>query len=409
MLVERAAGDQQGDTLAQTSGHNNEAYRQTLTSKILTAHLNNASGDYFGNSSTFTFVPVNGEDGSGDKSDQEKSTSEQWQYSSITDGSTTDHDSPPAVMELESLFSLPERTLADNLVDAYFDRTHRLYPFLHEGTFRTEYEAVWEKPSSRRYSRLAWFGLLNIVLAHGAEVCDTLPGVPIHASTAQFVSRARRIILFHVFRSSTLETVQSLLLMCYHLQSTVDLNECWALVGLMIRTAMSLGLHLPPLSPAFNAVTKEVRKRIWWGCFVIDQTISMKFGRPPTLRTADIMVELPREVDDQYISANSVFPRQPIGTPSSTALFIFTIKLGQIIHSMLNKVYNGGLSVNENQRHSSVRGPTSTLTNAVVLDSELQSLWDDAPPHLTQDTEGASGRVEFQRQRLVMRIRYQSR
>ena len=148
--------------------------------------------------------------------------------------STTGHDTSDIIGSLESCFELPDRMFADSLIDAYFSRMHRLYPFLHEGTFRAEYETMWDHPSPSRYhSRLSWFGVLNMVFAHGCEFCGTVPHQEVLSVAAPFVARSRNIILSHVFKSSTLETTQSLLLMCYYLQGTVELDECWNLVGLV--------------------------------------------------------------------------------------------------------------------------------------------------------------------------------
>jgi hypothetical protein len=213
--------------------------------------------------------------------------------------------------DLEAWYELPQRDLADSLVDAYFNHVHRLYGYVHEGSFRAEYERMWRHLSLSELSLpSSWLGILNLIFAFGCEFCDAVKEKDVLTTSSRFVARSRSILFSQIFKAGSLEMAQALLLMCH---------ECWNLVGLMIRTAVSIGLHLNPTAASMTSVEKEVRKRVWWGCFVIDRTLSMKFGRPPSIRVTDgFDVELPLDVDDQYITNDSTVPRQPAGRPSMT-------------------------------------------------------------------------------------------
>lgn len=386
------------------------AYSQSRPAKrhydIPAAHESDAPESYYSGSCTFPFIPSPSQNGI-----------EVGQSASITPTTISpsqDASDKPGlsriVAGLDACLELPDRIMADSLVDAYFNRTHKLYPFLHEGFFRAEYETMWTLPSSRHYSRLSWFGVLNMVFVHGCEGCDLIPQDMVPLRIAPFVSRSRNIILSQILSSGNLETVQSLLLMCYYLQSTVELKECWNLVGFMIRTATTLGLHLNPRATEFLSVEREVRKRAWWGCFILDRTLSMKFGRAPFLRIEDGNVDLPLEVDDQYIINDSVTPRQPAGTPSFISLFVTTIKLSQIVHNMLVELYLRRLGTYDADQDKRVRTPPSAcsrvLSTVMLLDGQLQSWWDGVPRHLThQTTEGEQSWINFQRQQIALKLR----
>ncbi|RLL97714.1 hypothetical protein CFD26_106592 [Aspergillus turcosus] len=305
-------------------------------------------------------------------------------------------------------FHLPDRHIADGMVDAYFERFHPLYPFLHEGTFRAEYERMWSSASDSPL-RCSWYALLNIVFAHGCEFCHLVPKHRLPAIVRPFVDRARETTLSHIYQQSNLEFVQVLLLLSHYLQGTLELNECWNLVGLMIRTAVSIGLQLNPDGLELTALEKEVRKRVWWGCFIIDQTLSMKLGRPRALQLADAEdVPCPSLIDDQYIHDRSSVARQPAGCPSTIAFFRHTIELSKIIERVLYHLYTAK-GVRARSAADPYKSPIPEqhriLSTVVRLDGELQAWWSDVPVHLLEDTDAMEGRV-FRRQQAVMRIRY---
>jgi hypothetical protein len=303
---------------------------------------------------------------------------------------------------------LPERELADSLVDSYFERVHPLYPFVHEGSFRAEYENMWNQQSIIS-SRPSWYALLNIVFARGCEFSDAVLQENIMATVSPFVNQSRQIVLSHIYRKGNLEIVQALLLMCHYLQGTMELNECWNLVGLMIRTAVSIGLQLNPENLPLTTVESEVRKRVWWGCFIIDRTISMKFGRPRALQAADATdVPLPLPVDDQYIHNESSSPRQPSGRPSTIDFFVYTIKLSKVIDNILQELYTGARR-NLAPADPEIATPTSSeqskiVSAVILLDGQLQSWWNNVPAHLRPESSIGEGLI-FQRQRAVMQIR----
>lgn len=310
----------------------------------------------------------------------------------------------------EYKLSFPPHELADRLVDAYFERVHVLYPFVHEGRFRARYERLWADNPGDAVRPTAWLAIVNLIFAYGHEFCATHQ-VSFAAQAAPFIDRARALLLSRVFRGADLQLVQALLLLCHYLQGTLQLDECWNLVGLMIRSAVSMGLHLDPGSDgSLSAVDVEERKRVWWGCFVLDRTLSMKFGRPPSIQFESARdVGLPLEVDDQYISETSLIPRQPWGRPARLAFFIHTIKLSEVVDNILSGMYDTGRASRElsNQKLWWARSPEAStrLGNAVLLDGQLRAWWDSRPAHLKDELSPPNGK-ELQCQQLVMRIRF---
>lgn len=298
---------------------------------------------------------------------------------------------------------MPERNRANQLTDAYFARVHLLYPFVHEPSFRSRYEHLWtgEQPKD-----LAWLAVVNVILAYGCEFCPHENGIQHEASV--LISRAKRILLSRVFEDVGLDLAQALLLLCHYLQGALELNECWNLFGLAIRSSIAIGLHIDPSGdPSINTIEREVRKRVWWGCFVLDRTLCMKFGRPPSIALDDaINVEYPAEVDDQYIMDLPGTPRQPASSLARPSFFVQTIGLSKVIDSILAKLYLRSVKgAKATRMPTSIAEEYALLGNIVLVDGQLEAWWRSVPLHLkiaTMETQS----LDLGRQRNVLYLRY---
>jgi hypothetical protein len=163
---------------------------------------------------------------------------------------------------------LPPRRTADHLVDLYFKYVHTLYPWLHEPSFRAQYEGLWTTPPGpTTEDDPLFYCLLNLVLALGCQF-STLFESSIHSGDT-FFNRAKTLLGFSIFDVGTLQVVQALLLMGSYLQSTNRPNRCWNVLGMGIRVAQGLGLHIERSGGDF--VDRETRRRVWWGCVLMDR------------------------------------------------------------------------------------------------------------------------------------------
>ena len=112
-----------------------------------------------------------------------------------------------------------------------------------------------------------FYCLLNLVLALGCQF-STLFENSIHRGDT-FFNRAKTLLGFSIFDVGTLKVVQALLLMGTYLQSTNRPNQCWNVLGMGIRVAQGLGLHIEPSGG--DLVEREARRRAWWGCILMDR------------------------------------------------------------------------------------------------------------------------------------------
>ncbi|KAJ6037903.1 hypothetical protein N7499_004115 [Penicillium canescens] len=166
-------------------------------------------------------------------------------------------------------------------IDAYFLNYHTSYPFVHEPTFRAQFNEPSLRPPGT-----AWHILLNAILALGAwSIGDDSSDLDI-----TFYQEARGYLQqASVFETGNLTLVQGLLLLSNYAQKRNKPNTGWNYLGLAVRMAMSLGLHKEFPGWRISLLQREIRRRLWWGVFIFDSGAAKTFGRPILLPEGSVM------------------------------------------------------------------------------------------------------------------------
>ncbi|PGH01944.1 hypothetical protein AJ79_07775 [Helicocarpus griseus UAMH5409] len=250
----------------------------------------------------------------------------------------------------------PSQIVAQTVMDAYFSNYHQTYPFLHEATFRAQFNEQLPRPRGH-----AWPILLNTVLALGAWTLgdDT---VDIHET---FYNEANRYLQgVSVFEMGNLACVQAFLLLSNYTQKRNKPNTGWNYLGLAIRMALSLGLHKEFPEWNISPLQREMRRRVWWGTFIFDSGASITFGRPILLPDTSIMdakhvKNLPQGSLTAMTTTLPPETDQPTPYSSLIAQAKFHLATNDVYHRLLA---NGNLSAEE------------TLKLQIPIDDFLKSL-----------------------------------
>ena len=219
----------------------------------------------------------------------------------------------PANEQAMDTYALPSEERTCQLISQYFRDTGLLFPYIHEESFWESHEAM--RSSNFTRMRRSWLGLLNMVMAMATS---TAINVEVSAEKrAQesnvYYQRAMAICEKQVMRGTSLEIgqychyfvrgevlltklVQFLLLMGQYLQGTQRSVETWTIHGLAVKAALQLGLHSSKASKHLSPLIQEYRKRTWYGCVILDRTLSMTFGRPAAIPEDYLMIDLPCHV-----------------------------------------------------------------------------------------------------------------
>lgn len=224
------------------------------------------------------------------------------------------------------LYDLPPD--ARELIQRYFDFHYMLTPIFHLPSIITRFEQVFVSERSRRHEHASTLAIINMICAIATAHRRTgVETSTVH--TRKLYDRAMALLGPSLFYDWSIEKVQILLLGARYLQSSNFPDECWTVLGLAIRIAHGLELHLPPPENT-DCITKEVRKRLWYACYTTDQLLCSIYGRPTTTSSNTFSTPLPEDLDDNCITHSRLL-HPPTPTISAITLSIHNAKLYRIM------------------------------------------------------------------------------
>ena len=154
-------------------------------------------------------------------------------------------------------------------------------------------------------------------------------------SSEKYFAASRQMIIITECRD--IWSLQAVLFMIIFLQSSERMSTCHSYVSAAMAAALQMGLHrCGPES--FDPIEHETRKRVFWTIRTMETYVIAILGLPRTVSDDDIDQEMPLEIDDQYITKESVLS-MPDGEISMIAGFNAHAKLGQILAKVVTNVY----------------------------------------------------------------------
>ncbi|KAF3398019.1 hypothetical protein F1880_006501 [Penicillium rolfsii] len=305
-------------------------------------------------------------------------------------------------------YVLPPRRMADKLMEVYWDYVFPLYPFIDSVHMKMEYKKIWQG-DPLHYDENMVMCTFNVIFALASKLADFIAPEKRESSADAYFSRAKELLQFNLWDTGSAGLIQCLLLMAQYLQSTDYSHQCWICTGLAIRNAQSLGIHLPQTIANIRIPSeRQLARKIWHGCVLMDRVISMTFGRPAMISKASSgAVPLPVTVDDEFIStASPAEPSQPAGRPSMMAFYAKTLELYEIMNEVLLSLYKpapeeSGEDIHDFYFNSSAGEGERTIFE---LDRSLTRWTRSLPPHLVHEDSPVSATENpiFFRQGIVL-------
>ena len=176
----------------------------------------------------------------------------------------------------KTAFVYPRPRDADDYLKCYWEFVHPIFPVLHKPGFMAKYNDVCltknsKEPVNVSLDALLFYSILNLVFALGCQHSSLLSQVKKPATAEQFYQRSRSVTVSDMLDSISLLSVQFLVLQSICLQSSQYATRCWNTLGIAIRAAQGLGLHLNVLRRSETQLDREIKRRVWHTCVTLDR------------------------------------------------------------------------------------------------------------------------------------------
>ncbi|KAI1352771.1 fungal-specific transcription factor domain-containing protein [Xylaria sp. FL0043] len=225
---------------------------------------------------------------------------------------------------------LPGKTACDHFIQLYMDESETLYRVLHIPSFMSQYNQYWE--GNQQPADYFLPQLLSMVCI-GYNVLRTSKGPfqndreGIHLPTACALVRTwldslrgKQLVEFSSLQTEVLALMAQRALKTQH-------HEAWQHLGLLVRMAMTMGLHRDPseFSHKISPFWAEQRRRLWTTIVELDIHMSIQCNLPCCIREGDFTCQPPRNLNDNELYPNMIeLPEsKPIEVDTDSRIQVF--------------------------------------------------------------------------------------
>ncbi|KAI9846113.1 MAG: hypothetical protein M1837_004369 [Sclerophora amabilis] len=277
-------------------------------------------------------------------------------------------DSPMDPPPTSHTADLPSKEVAEELVSNALDDACAVMRFVHQPSFYALFDRIYNvAPDRYGNEEYKFLPLLYVVMALGCLFAKSKQGGPEQERYETAVDQG------------DLTSLQAVVFMTMFLQSSAKLSTCYSYVGIALRSSLRMGLHRSVASN-INPIEREIRKRVFWVVFKMDTYVGALLGLPKTLSDEDIDQDFPIEIDDQYITKDSILSI-PQGKISLYSAANAHTKILKILAKVIKYIYPiKGLEQHMQDR----KAQSNVVSHARIreLEEDLQQWMDDLPMQL---------------------------
>lgn len=317
-------------------------------------------------------------------------------------------DSPKSLSCLDTLpetqrllDSLPIRPVCDQLLEIYIKNFEKTLRIVHIPSLLRQYDAFWDTtgPETATPSVSSFVPLIISILTVAACFESPPPTFTYSASWDDLKQNAPALIqdwLKHLPRKKTVELF-SLQVQTLHLLSSqlrhVPAEEQWKASGALVRSAMTMGLHVNlSQTTKLSFFQAEIRRKLWITIVEMDLQASIASGMP--VLTPDLVSGplIPNNLNDEDFDEST--PRVPLCKPldeetDSSSQITLANCLSQRIKAM-----NAAQHANAGD----------SLKQRVKQGRELEEALHNTPSYLKPDPELGSQEPSLVLQRVILDV-----
>ena len=199
---------------------------------------------------------------------------------------------------------LPKKAVCDQLVNVYIRGTETIFRMIHVPSFMRQYQMYWDGQPQPE----VFLPQLLSILCVGYRFIGAGKGLVydregIHIPTACSLVRAWLDSLRgkQLAEFSTLQC--EILQLCAQRMIHPQNQESWTHLGLIVRMAMTMGLHRDPseFAQRISPFWAELRRRIWYTILEFDIQMSTQCNLPCSIRHGDFTCLPPRNLNDDEL------------------------------------------------------------------------------------------------------------
>lgn len=247
---------------------------------------------------------------------------------------------------------IPARPVVEMFIHTYYNTIEKTHRLLHIPTFEAEVKHFWERPTAMEDS---WLSQFFVILGLGCQIynltCTPDEAEIYKALPDRFLEAAQVFLQRTPFLCRPdLANIRTLCLMVLAKQvnrmSCDESDACWCLTGIIVRLAMSIGLHSDTTgNKDLSPLEAEMRRILWTTIAYLDLRQCLASGMPLLLRPDDFTCSGPANInhngffgDEGYLDLT---PRDLSERTESTFHVIFwhafplMSKVVNLIHSPL--------------------------------------------------------------------------
>ncbi|XXG97817.1 hypothetical protein Hte_004131 [Hypoxylon texense] len=240
---------------------------------------------------------------------------------------------------------LPSRAVCDTLLNIYLSGSETIYRVLHTPSFMGQYIGYWEgnpQPDAFLPQLLSILCVGYRFLGAGKGQYHDREGI--HIPTASSLVRTwldglrgKQLVEFSTLQAELLQ------LMAQRMINPQN-QESWTHLGLIVRMAMTMGLHRDPSEFAhkISPFWAEQRRKLWYTMLELDIHMSMQCNLPCCIREGDFTCLPPRNLNDEDIYPNieQLPPSKPIDQYTDSRIQVFaasTISMRLKVVELINR------------------------------------------------------------------------
>lgn len=296
----------------------------------------------------------------------------------------------------------PNRDVAEQLLEIYFQQANPQFPILFRPTFKPIFRRLCDRVEmeggtppanfvqhgmnnfdSIQHSADLYFAFMCFAIASAmSQSTENLPE-RYHAAAMQHVDS---LFLSAASTNNRLDGLKGVLLLALYSLMRPCNPGVWYVLGSALRLAVDMGLHqenTPKAEKTWDPVALDERRRLFWCTYSFDRQVSVYLGRPFGISDDAVKVPFPVDVDDECITPNGILPQQ-LGRMSSRTISLHMFRIRQLQSEIQQILY----------QNSEIPRRFSSLENwRRDMEARLQHWCDTAPKN--RDEAGCGFNLSF--------------